>query len=171
MTTTPRIYIADLAAYNAGTLHGAWIDATQDVDDILKDVHTMLNASPEPSSEEFALHDYEGFEGVNLSEYTPIEQLHEIACFISAHGKLGAKVFDHVGQDLEEAKTALNDHYAGEFTTLAHYAQELTEDRGDIPSHLEQYIDYEAMARDMEFSGDVFTIETAHDEVHVFWSR
>ena len=29
---TPRIYVADLAAYNAGRLHGVWIDATQDVE-------------------------------------------------------------------------------------------------------------------------------------------
>jgi hypothetical protein len=28
---------------------------------------------------------------------------------------------------------------------------------------------YERMAADMEMSGDIFTIETAHDEVHIFW--
>jgi hypothetical protein len=30
MTITPSIYVADLAAYNAGILHGIWIDATQE---------------------------------------------------------------------------------------------------------------------------------------------
>ena len=30
-----RIYVADLAAYNAGHLHGVWADATQELDDIL----------------------------------------------------------------------------------------------------------------------------------------
>jgi antirestriction protein len=29
LTTEPRIYVACLAAYNNGNLHGAWIDATQ----------------------------------------------------------------------------------------------------------------------------------------------
>lgn len=29
-----RIYVACLAAYNNGELHGAWIDATQDLDDV-----------------------------------------------------------------------------------------------------------------------------------------
>ena len=29
-----RIYVADLAAYNAGYLHGVWIDASQDLEDI-----------------------------------------------------------------------------------------------------------------------------------------
>ena len=38
-------------------------------------------------------------------------------------------------------------------TSVADYAQELTEDTGTIPSHLEMYIDYERMGRDMELSG------------------
>jgi Antirestriction protein (ArdA) len=33
------------------------------------------------------------------------------------------------------------------------------------------YIDYQAMARDMELNGDVFTIETGFDQVHIFWNR
>ena len=33
------------------------------------------------------------------------------------------------------------------------------------------YIDYEAMARDMELNGDVFTIALGFEDVHVFWSR
>ncbi len=49
--------------------------------------------------------------------------------------------------------------------------QELTEGTSEIPKDLEFYIDYERMGRDMEYSGDVFTIETAHDEVHVFWNH
>lgn len=45
--TEPRIYVACLAAYNNGSLHGRWIDANQSVDDIEADVQAMLNASPE----------------------------------------------------------------------------------------------------------------------------
>jgi hypothetical protein len=30
---------------------------------------------------------------------------------------------------------------------------------------------FKQMAQDWEMSGDIFTIETAHDEVHVFWNR
>ena len=45
--------------------------------------------------------------------------------------------------------------------------QELTEETA-IPEHLRFYIDWQAMARDAEISGDVFTVRTAHDEVHVF---
>ena len=69
------------------------------------------------------------------------------------------------------ARTAMEDHYCGCYASLADYAQELTEQTGEIPQHLEFYIDYERMGRDMDMSGDVFTIETAHDEVHVFWNH
>lgn len=37
-----------------------------------------------------------------------------------------------------------------------------------IPAALRFYIDWEAMARDAEMSGDLFTLTTAFDVVHVF---
>jgi len=46
MSGNIRIYVADLAAYNAGHLHGVWIDATLELDDIQAQVRTMLAASP-----------------------------------------------------------------------------------------------------------------------------
>ncbi len=39
--------------------------------------------------------------------------LSNIAEFIDEHGALGGKVLEHYG-DLEEAKKALEEHYAGE---------------------------------------------------------
>jgi antirestriction protein len=48
--TEPRIYVACLAAYNAGCLHGAWIDADQSATDLWEDISTMLKASPENST-------------------------------------------------------------------------------------------------------------------------
>ena len=53
-----RIYVADLAAYNAGYLHGVWIDASQDLEDIQAQVDTMLAASPVKGAEEYAIHDF-----------------------------------------------------------------------------------------------------------------
>lgn len=47
----------------------------------------------------------------------------------------------------------------------------LTEGTSEIPEHLARYIDYSAMAHDMEISGDIFTIETGFEEVHIFWNH
>jgi len=45
MSAEIRIYIADLAAYNNGKLHGVWINALDDLDDIQEQINTMLAQS------------------------------------------------------------------------------------------------------------------------------
>lgn len=171
MDSEIRIYVACLASYNNAILHGEWIDATQDLSDILKVVRDMLKASPIAGAEEYAIHDYEGFEGVSIGEYEGLEGANQKALFIEQHGTLGAEILNHWCDDIEDAEKALEDGYSGEYESLADYAQQLTEDTTEIPQHLELYIDYEKMGHDMELSGDIYTIETAHDEVHVFWNH
>ena len=63
-----RIYVADLAAYNNGKLHGVWIEACSDMHDIWKAVSKMLKSSPEQMAEEYAIHDYEGFRSSGLNQ-------------------------------------------------------------------------------------------------------
>ena len=170
MTTSSdiRIYVACLAAYNNGILHGAWIDADQDVGDIQAEIAAMLKASPSPGAEEWAIHDYEGFEGLDVSEYEGIGGVVRKAAFISEHGALGAAVADYYGGDLDDATRTMDEGYFGEYRTAADFAEEVTENTNDIPQSLRFYIDYDRMARDMELSGDIFTIETGFEEVHVF---
>lgn len=161
-----RIYVACLASYNNGTLHGVWIDASQGVEGIWKDVSQMLLKSPAEYAEEWAIHDYEGFEGIHLSEYASFETVADYAKFIEEHGKLGGKLIAYYG-DLDDARDAISDHYAGEFDSLSDYAEQLTEETTQIPEALRYYIDYEAMARDLEIN-DVLAIEDGQS-VHVFW--
>ncbi|WP_420812381.1 antirestriction protein ArdA [Nitrosomonas nitrosa] len=54
---------------------------------------------------------------------------------------------------------------------MADFADELTEDTTQIPENLAYYIDYERMGRDMELNGDIFTIETGYEEIHIFWNH
>ena len=166
----PKIYVADLAAYNNGKLHGVWIDATLELSDILDAVNAMLENSPEEMAEEYAIHDYEGFGSYRVGEYDGLESVHEFACFIEEHGKLGAELLSYFSE-ISEARTAIEENYAGCHKSLAEFAQELSEDTAQIPESLQYYIDYERMGADMEMSGDIFTIETAHDELHVFWNH
>lgn len=166
MSEEIRIYVACLAAYNSGYLHGVWIDATQELDDIQEQVSNMLKASPIEMAEEYAIHDYEGFESVRLSEWEGLERAHNIACFIEEHGTLGAELLNIY--DIEEAAKALEDNYHGCFPSLADYAEQFTSDTSSVPEHLQYYVDYERMGRDWEMSDDIYTIETAHDEVHIF---
>lgn len=167
-TTKPRIYVACLAAYNDGHLHGAWIDANQDAWAIYDDVKAILLASPIPNAEEFAIHDYEGFGDVRIEEYTGLDRVSEIAGFIAEHGEIGAALLSHFSGDLDEAREAMRDRYMGEFASLADYVQDLTEETTTVPHALRYYIDYKAMARDAEINGDLFGVSTSFDVVHVF---
>ncbi|XOV77470.1 MAG: antirestriction protein ArdA [Aestuariibacter sp.] len=162
-----QIYVADLAAYNAGYLHGVWIDATLSTDDIQNEIQAMLAKSPVSDAEEYAIHDYEGFEGVSLSEWEGLDSVHQMANFIEEHGALAAGLINHF-DDVDTAIKAIDDGYHGCYESLADYAQQVTEDCTTIPQHLQYYIDYESMARDWDMSGDIFTIELVHDELHVF---
>lgn len=170
MSEEIRIYVACLAAYNNGKLHGVWIDATQELDDIQDQINIMLEASPEEDAEEWGIHDYEGYGSYRLSENEGIQSAHDIACFIEEHGDVAAELLNYFS-GIEEAKKALEESYAGCHESVADFAEELTTDTTEISENLAFYIDYEKMGRDMELSGDIFTIETGYQEVHIFWSH
>jgi antirestriction protein len=118
-----KIYVACLAAYNNGYLHGQWIDLDQPLDDVWNAIRTMLKTSPIPDAEEWAIHDYEG-----------IENAHALAQFILEHGELGGLMLNHMSGDLALAQSAIEDNYQGKYTSLADYAEELTTDTTEIPS-------------------------------------
>lgn len=164
-----RIYVACLAAYNNGILHGCWIDADQDVEDIRIAVAAMLRASPIAGGEEYAIHDHEGFEGAGITEYQSLESVAQTASFIAEHGELGGRLIAYFGE-LGEAREAIEDHYAGAYRSLADFVQELTEQGTTIPENLQYYIDWDRMAHDLAIN-DVLTIEAGFECVHVFWTH
>src|SRR5690242_7244320 len=70
---TPRIYVASLSDYNAGELHGVWMDADQDAGELHQAVAAMLALSNEPPAEDWAIHDYEGFGPFRVDEHESLE--------------------------------------------------------------------------------------------------
>ncbi len=166
---TPRIYVACLAAYNNGHLHGSWIDV-EDEDGIHEAVRAILKSSPIPNAEEYAIHDYENFDGVTINEYDSFARVVEIAEFLGNCSGFGGKLLENYGGDIEDAESAL-ERYNGEYESLADFAEELTASTTQIPKNLTYYIDYKSMARDMEMNGNIFSIETGYKEIHVFWNN
>lgn len=167
----PRIYVACLAAYNNGYLHGAWIDAAQEPWAIWDAVQDLLRSSPVADAEEWAIHDYEGFGSLRLHESEGFERVSELACFIAEHGDIGLALLDHCDGDIDAAREAISDRYLGQHASLADYVQDTTEECTAIPHALRYYIDWRAMARDAELNGDLFTVQTAYEVVHVFAGR
>lgn len=168
---SPRIYVACLASYNNGCLFGRWIEVGEDEAALRSEVAAMLKASPEPHAEEWALHDFEGFSGIEIREYESFSNVVALAAFAEEHGALGAEVLNYFGGDLEDARTALDERYAGAYSSLEDFAEEIASEHfASVHESMHGYIDYEAIGHDMALSGDIITFELAHDDVRVFWA-
>jgi len=170
----PRIYVACLSSYVHGCLHGAWIEANQDADDIQAEIQDMLSKSIFPDAEEHAIHDFDGFGSVTLSEYEDLGDVATLAELIDEWGEeLASALWHRTGGDEDETRTLMDDSYQGCYEDLESWAEQLLEDTGalnQVPEHLRCYLDLAAYVRDYELSGDIFTVDTV-DGVHVFWGR
>jgi antirestriction protein len=171
MSTNPRVYVACLAAYNNGRLHGEWINADQSADELHEDVHRMLAASPEPGAEEWAIHDYEGFGELRLSEWESFERVSAIAAGIFRHGDaFSAWLSYDESQDATDMQ-AFEDAYRGEWDSLCAYAENFADDIGlydaaeKSGSHYVR-VDIDALERDLDI--ELYTAESDHHTVYIF---
>lgn len=175
-TSTPRVYIACLASYNAGMLHGAWIDLDGS-DGIEEAIENIMLTSPIRGAEEWALHDHENCG--SLSETTALSELMAIA---EAYEECERKHIDwdtflafcdHISEDPSEDQiTKYQDAFAGQSHSLPDWCEEFLDETGQlesIPDNLRYYFNFHAYARDLEVN-DVFTVEHQHD-VLVFWRQ
>jgi len=164
--TTPKVYVACLAAYNNGILHGAWIEANQGKEGIQEEIQDMLSKSPIPGAEEWAIHDYEGFCGLRLSEYEDIDHVAEMAAMLQEHGEAWAVYAEYEGIEYA-TKERFEEAYQGEWESEEAFAENLADETMEIPQHLAGYIDYEKLARDL-FINDYFSGSGSDHKVYVF---
>jgi antirestriction protein len=167
---TPRIYVACLAAYNNGKLYGEWIDCDRDSSDIWDEIKAMLAASPMPDAEEWAIHDFENWQGIEISECEDIEKLAELAQLLKEHGKAFAHYYQENGSDTT-AEDFL-DHYMGQYENEEDFVHQMWEECGTL-KQLEElkihkyYINWAAIARDW-FISDFHSVEVGYKETYVF---
>lgn len=167
---TPRIYCACLSAYNNGKLHGTWIDCDRDVDFIWEEIKKMLASSPEPEAEEWALHDFENWQGIKIGEYESIERVAEIAELLIEHGKAFAAYYGYYGE--EATAESFTDSYLGEYESEEDFVRGQWQDDGRL-KELEKlgisdhWIDWEAIARDW-FIDSYYSVNVSYKEVYVF---
>jgi len=165
---TPRIYVACLASYNAGKLHGRWIDATQCPDDIQAEVDAMLAESPEPDAEEWAIHDHEGLGDIGESE--SFVRVSAIGQAIDNAGDNAPALLAFMDYDSQNDPEDFEDCYAGEWDSLEDFAYDFHENTGDMDHPLIGYIDWDRVGRDMEVN-NVWTADAPNGGVYVFWRR
>jgi antirestriction protein len=171
---TPRIYVASLSDYANGNIHGRWIDANQDAEAIRAAIAAILAERKEPPAEKWAIHDSENFGGLRLDKNESVETVAKVASLLVEHGQRFAALVEHFGglANLDEAKRCAESQYRGAYYTPEDYAIDFLEDIcGDalkkLPDLILGNIDYQAVALDLETSGDIVAVEY-DGELHVF---
>ncbi len=178
-TEKPSVYVASLSDYNAGRLHGVWVDPAQDLHDVHHAVTEMLSRSRTPGAEEYAIHDFSGFgRHVEMGEYTPLDRVHALALGMKEHGMSFAAWWSYVNplsSDEVELREQFQEGYLGTWGTVEDFAEQYLDDIGavtiaeQIPTWIQPYLalDIEGFARDLVLGGEIVAIEDVHG-IHVF---
>jgi antirestriction protein len=160
-----------LAAYNNGRLHGEWIDADQSPGELHEAVQQMLAASSDLGAEEWAIHDYEGFGALRLSEWESFERISAIATGIAEHGEAFAAWMSYDSERDPVDTAAFVDAYRGEWDSLRDYAENYADatgmfdiaERGGSPYVV---VDIDMLTRDLDI--ELYSVESAQRTIYVF---
>ncbi len=166
----PMIYVACLAAYNAGYLHGQWLDAAREPAEIQEDIRAILSSSPVESGGDYAIHDYEGFGPISIHECHGVPEVSRLALLIEEHGEAFAAYVSHVGEEYA-TEEFFQDPYHGHWDSELAYAEHIFDELYiyQLPDNLRLYIDYEVFSRDLFLNGH-YSVNAFDSGVHVFTS-
>lgn len=163
---TLRAWVGCLACYNAGTLRGEWVDAT--------DAGTFVPCTI-PGHDEWWCMDLDNFPH-DFGECSPAtaqefaENVEKVTR--ETHAPRGAvyAYLDYIGTgDLD----GFSDAYQGEYESETAYAQEFAESIGAIQTDYAwpaSYIDWDRAARDL-FASDMWSAPAPWGCVYVFFTR
>lgn len=127
---TPKIYVADLEAYNSGRLVGVWLDLTdyEDAEELMDAISKFLEES---GGEEFAIHDYENLPSSMYSEYMGERDFQEIYQMmdLAKDKDLPLDVVMEVTHELGENAV---DEFYGVYDSAVDFAEQLVDDIGGL---------------------------------------
>ena len=146
-----QIYVACLASYNSGILHGEWITPKADKDELQEQINKVLKSSSIEDAEEWAIHDYNDFP--NLGEYPGLDKIIQVQEAIDEHGADVVQAFlkNWGVEDLDN----VGDAYYGKYDNFTEFAEQLAHEtieglnENHTDSTLARYFDYEKWERDL----------------------
>lgn len=143
-----EIYVACLSSYNNGILWGNWVsleDKTKE--EISEEIQSILDSSPEPFAEEYAIHSYSGpitSLSSDLGEWPDIDELIRIVEFIGDSEErikwLASDYSIHIGVD--DLESYFTESYYGTFDSEEEFAREYYEQQGLTDHPLIDYVDW-----------------------------
>jgi antirestriction protein len=179
----PAIWVGSLSDYNAGVLHGMWIDAYQEPEDLQAHVHWILRTSPTARqegvvAEEYGIFDHEGFGGMRISEHELLETVSKLANGVAEHGEAFAAWAEYLGaDDMDYVERTFEEAYQGTWESMQAYVENYLEESDAysfmeyVPEWVRPYagIDTEMLARDMEI--EMYVEDSGDGHVMVFDPR
>ena len=155
MEATMKIYVACLASYNAGKLHGAWIEV-DNLEQIQDAITAMLTASPVAGAEEWEVHDHSGWEGFPAHD----RRLEKLVILPELLEEFGADVVSvwvaHNGFHYISDNTAedIQMSFVGEFDDYENIAWHgLEHELDEVPDYIRNHIDLETLGREISTDG------------------
>lgn len=162
---TPKVYIADLTAYNNGQLIGKWFDLTDYSDgaELMQDIQKMLDEQTKKDKfgdvhEEYAVHDYENFPREFYSEYMGESDFDKLISLIndSEDSNLPFDVIAKAMADLgkDEVSEVVEAYFGSVPASMGNewrdFAYEYVDMVGGISgvSNADYYFDYESFGSD-----------------------
>lgn len=150
-----QVYIANLGKYNEGELVGAWFTPPIDYEEMEEKIG--LNGE----YEEYAIYDYEL--PFDVSEHTSINEINRLCEQVMELE--GSPIYDELKEiqkmwfsSLEELLESREDitcySDCDSMEDVARHYVEETGQLGEIPANLQNYLDYQALGRDMEIEGN-----------------
>jgi antirestriction protein len=179
ITTTPRVWIGCLAAYNAGDLHGKWVEAS-DLDDLEQCRAEVIRSSPTwkrgERAEEHAVMDYDGFGDLaaTLGEWPEFKTLAAVAQGIEEYGAAFIAYIETCEPTLNaDIADGFDDAYRGKWNSERDYAEDEICELGlagveRIPESLLPYLDMEMVVREIFRHGTLRSREGPVVGVYVF---
>lgn len=169
-TTNTQICIQDLAAYNNGYLVFEWVKLPVSEEELNEAIKSVLAKGEElvkcGTHEEIMLADFES-DIIDINEWSSPYKINEICEELEALEEYELKKYkylvDSVGYNHEDAMRNIEDCDLYENTNLKELAEQFIEEGlfGNIPDNIKNYLDYDAIARDLgfdyvEYDGDIF---------------
>ena len=150
-----KVYVANLGRYNEGELVGAWFTPPIDEEEMAERIGLIEDY------EEYAIHDFEL--PFDVDEYTPISEINRLCEAIQEIE--GTPIYNELKEiqgmwfsSLEELLENKEDIHCysdcDSMEDVARYYVEETGQLGEVPSNLQNYIDYQSLGRDMEIEGN-----------------
>jgi antirestriction protein len=149
-TTAARIYVGTYAKYNAGSIAGQWLEL-EDYADAEAFFAACAELHADESDAEFMFQDWEGLPRGMVGESHLAAEVWAWLEMDADERELLATYREAVdaGAELERAQEAYQGNH---YDNVQDFAAQLWEDCGmldNVPEHCRNYIDWEAVARDL----------------------